>query len=359
MPNTTVEPTSIYPLYHALTRRLIPWSEMWETQRIVVARPTYKEMLREDLPRGIQVARREISEAAADEIEVRFYNYTIPTDHFPEDGMVATHLPVIACVINGTAQLEAGNYAIHCEEGSFVIFPPQLPHPDGSRPHVKDKLEGQGASDIFWMYHWKEGIICHICHSRGETHVSPQNHEECYVTSQQALLCFEVMIEEMAKPQMGDLRVYKSLVLALLIILRREFEVGNYIQPGAAVVESSLSLAEDPILRAAHYIQFHLNEPLTIDALARKYYMSRSQFTKRFRDTIGMTFLAFLTEQRVLKVKSLLRDTDWSLETICNLSGLKLSNLRVLLRTHTGLSPLEYRRQSRAQNAGETSGVEN
>lgn len=350
MSKEPLEPASIYPLYQALTRKLIPWAEQWQQQRTVVARQSFREIANEELPRGVEVAARTIASSESVTRTVKFYDYSIPTHHFPADGMEVTHLPVIACVIDGTAQLEAGDYVLHCQEGSFVIFPPQVPHPDGMHPHLPEAARDFGSAEIFWLYHWKEGIICHLCHSEGPHHTTALSHEECYVISQQALLCFDIMIEEMAKPKSGDQRVYKSLLLSLLIILRKDFEVGNYIQPGASIVESPLMLAEDPIQRAAHYMQFHLNESLTIDTMARKYFMSRSQFTKRFRATIGVSFLDFLTEQRLAKVKRLLHDTDWSLETICNLSGLKLPNLRVLLRTRTGMSPLEYRRHSREKS---------
>lgn len=347
MAKSLPELTPVAPLYEALTRKLIPWAEQWETLRIIVAQPEFKLVAGTELPRGVEITKRKLRATRPTTRMVRYYNYTIPTEHLPSEGVEITSLPVITSVLMGPARLEAGNYFIDSEPGNFIVFPPGVPRTDGMHPHLKSWRSGEGSADLFWMYYWKEGIICHICHSRGATHQSSATHGECYVRSPQALLCFEAMSVEMSKQKAGDPRIYKGLLLSLLIILRRELEAGNYIQPGAAVSETSLSADPDPILRAAHYIRFHLNEKLTIEDMARRHFMSRSQFTRQFRKTLGMSFLDFLTEQRLAKVEALLFETDWSLETICSLSGLQISNLRTLLRHHRGMSPLEFRRAAR------------
>lgn len=338
----------IYPLYQTLVSKVIPWAEQWGTPRITVARHDYKDIRQEPLPRGVQAVQRELSNCRPVSRKLSMFNYTIPTRQYPQDGMEITDWPVIACVVSGAAQLEAGNYYLQCEEGNFLFYPPQVARADGMKPHLRDREKNQGATDIFWLYHWKDGIICHTCHSRGQEHQATTPHEHVYLRSRQALLCFEVIIEEMAKPSGGDLRVFRSLLLSMLLVLRTELEQGNYIQPGAAVTDEAMTEAENPILQAAHYVSFHLENNLTIDRMAQKYFMSRSQFTKRFRATMGISFGDYLTEQRLSAVSALLRDTDWALEPICQMTGIKQSNLRSHLRNRMGLSPVEYRRYLRS-----------
>ena len=106
----------------------------------------------------------------------------------------------------------------------------------------------------------------------------------------------------------------------------------------------------DPVAHVQEYVRNHLDQPLSIAAAAQLVYLSRSQFTKKFRTATGKSFVEFVNEERLEKAKTLLRETDWTLETICKFAGFRLTHFRGLFRRKIGLSPNEYRRQSREAN---------
>lgn len=90
----------------------------------------------------------------------------------------------------------------------------------------------------------------------------------------------------------------------------------------------------------------HLDQPLTVDQLARHATMSRRTFIRRFGEETGMPPLRWLTLQRVLVARRLLETSDWSIERIATASGLgTATNFRASFRRETGSLPSDYRRR--------------
>ena len=89
----------------------------------------------------------------------------------------------------------------------------------------------------------------------------------------------------------------------------------------------------------------HLDEPLTVDLLARRAAVSPRTFYRRLQETTGTTPLQWLLNQRVARAQSLLESTDLPVERIARLSGLgTANNLRHHFLRHIGRSPSDYRR---------------
>ncbi|MFI8528040.1 GlxA family transcriptional regulator [Promicromonospora sukumoe] len=91
-----------------------------------------------------------------------------------------------------------------------------------------------------------------------------------------------------------------------------------------------------------------LDQPLTVDQLARHASMSRRTFIRRFGEETGMPPVRWLTLQRVLVARRLLETSDWSVERIAVASGLgTATNFRTSFRRETGSLPSDYRRRYR------------
>ena len=107
--------------------------------------------------------------------------------------------------------------------------------------------------------------------------------------------------------------------------------------------------AEDPIAGALDWAVEHLDEPLSVEALARVAAMSPRTFARRFRDVTGTTPHQWLLRQRVLHAQRLLETTDEPVERVANRCGFSSA---AVLREHftrvTGTNPLTYRRTFRA-----------
>jgi transcriptional regulator GlxA family with amidase domain len=88
----------------------------------------------------------------------------------------------------------------------------------------------------------------------------------------------------------------------------------------------------------------HLDEPLTLDALARNARVSARTFSRRFVEDTGYTPMQWILRARVDLARELLERTDLGVEPIADRVGLGTgANLRLHFQRILGTSPTEYR----------------
>ena len=92
----------------------------------------------------------------------------------------------------------------------------------------------------------------------------------------------------------------------------------------------------------------HLDEAFTVDDLARRSAMSPRTFARRFVAETGTTPHQWVTDQRVLRARRLLEETDLPVEAVARDAGFGSA---ALLRHHfsrcTGITPTAFRTQHR------------
>lgn len=77
----------------------------------------------------------------------------------------------------------------------------------------------------------------------------------------------------------------------------------------------------DPILRAKQFIELHPLNDWTVEALAHKVGMGRSNFATRFAQEVGKTPMELLTEERMKHAVKLLEKTDLKIAAISDYIG--------------------------------------
>jgi transcriptional regulator GlxA family with amidase domain len=103
--------------------------------------------------------------------------------------------------------------------------------------------------------------------------------------------------------------------------------------------------SNDPIGRTLDWAIEHLDEPLTVEDLARQALVSPRSFARRFRTATGTTPMQWLSRQRVLHAQRLLETTELPVELVAQRCGFGTATaLRVHFRRLVGTSPLAYRR---------------
>ncbi len=104
------------------------------------------------------------------------------------------------------------------------------------------------------------------------------------------------------------------------------------------------------------WIGEHLDEDLSVEALARRAHMSARTFARRFRDETGATPHAWVTRQRLLRAEELLETTERSIDWIAGEVGFgNAATLRHHFTRARAVSPQQYRRtfgSDQAQQAG-------
>lgn len=97
----------------------------------------------------------------------------------------------------------------------------------------------------------------------------------------------------------------------------------------------------------------NLDTSRNIDDIAGKCAMSRSDFFVKFRSTFGTTPAKYREQQTLSQAQSLLENSDMSIKEIAQtLHICQPCYLASRFRKAFGVSPREYRRRHRAENAG-------
>jgi AraC family transcriptional regulator, transcriptional activator FtrA len=88
----------------------------------------------------------------------------------------------------------------------------------------------------------------------------------------------------------------------------------------------------------------HLAEPMTLDDLAARGFLSRRQFARVFRSETGVSPWQWLLTERLREACRLLESTDEPVEYIAQRCGFtSTGSLRMHMRRETGMSPSGYR----------------
>lgn len=119
-------------------------------------------------------------------------------------------------------------------------------------------------------------------------------------------------------------------------------------RPGgqAQFIDLSVPATDDqglaPVL---DWARAHLDQPLTVEDLARQAAMSPRTLYRRIQAATGTTPLQWLLNQRLGRAQSLLESTDLPIEKVGELSGLgTANNVRHHFLKQIGISPSDYRR---------------
>lgn len=106
--------------------------------------------------------------------------------------------------------------------------------------------------------------------------------------------------------------------------------------------------SDDPVARAQQFIEMHPFHKWTVDILARKVGMSRSNFAARFASQTGMTPMEALTAQRMRHAADLLEKTDLKVSEVSERVGyMSEAAFHHRFVSHFGLPPGQMRRQRR------------
>lgn len=308
------------------------------------------------LPKRIVMSRRKML-GPRQSVRERMHNRSShKIARWPEDALTAASIPLLICVVGGQADLCMGEYVLHCDKGSFIIIPPGVPYPDDSQPHLDKARRKEGWCDLLWVSGMgrEGGLQCWICHSRGAAHPRKEVGEGGFVPDPRTGQYFHAFLEEAlhAEESGQAAQLSQSLLVATLCAMQREIAANRCFYPGMRVEDASQNADKQTAIGYAQaYMASHVFKVLTIDEVAHAVYMSRAQFTRRFRSETGKTFVQYLTELRLAEATRLLRDTQWSVQAICRMVGLSSSShLRKLLRDRAGILPSEVRRGGQSSN---------
>ena len=110
-------------------------------------------------------------------------------------------------------------------------------------------------------------------------------------------------------------------------------------------VQESSSAKQENIQKVRDYLEAHYEERITLEGLAKQFYINKFYLTKLFKQTYGVTVNSYLMQIRITRAKQVLRFTDLSIELIGEKCGISDPNyFSRAFKKMEGLTPGRYRR---------------
>jgi len=337
------------PLIEALAS-MRRWLERDHDARMMVAAPTLREFKRQPLPEHLKVSVKKRRGPRVAMHGMRNYrNKSLLIAHWPEDAQETIAAPSLICVVKGHADFHLGDYFFSGQAGDILLIPADVPQPSSQKSHIFDGDPSRSCT-LFWMcpkMSYGDGMECWLCHSRGEVHEVCRVDEVCWVKNPFIIQLFRGFCEELRRQQ--DRPTALHLISGLFALVQREIEEERVFLPGHYGGFAEADPGTDPIAQAKSYIDSHLHQQLSIEKLARHVCVSPATFTRKFRQETGQSFHQYVIKHRLEEAASLLLETDWSVNKICEFVGLKYSPLRRLFMQYHGCSPGVFRELKKTQ----------
>jgi AraC family transcriptional regulator len=139
----------------------------------------------------------------------------------------------------------------------------------------------------------------------------------------------------------GKLYAQTAAQMLAVHLLRHYTSVGEHIK------EPAQGLSQQQMRRLTDFVQAHLGQDLSLEALAQQTGFSPYYFARLFRQTTGASPHQFVMQQRIERAQHLLKKTDTPLAQVALESGFaNQSHLSHAFKRYLGLTPRAYRQSS-------------
>jgi len=147
------------------------------------------------------------------------------------------------------------------------------------------------------------------------------------------------LAEELKYPQTSSRLLADSAARFLTIHLLR-----HYCEIRIPEIHTKIALSRRKVQAVRDYVEANISGALNLDALASVAHISSFHFARLFKSATGETPHDFVVRIRMERVKTLLRDTDWTASDIAKQVGFSSkSHFSAAFRHCFGVTPLGFR----------------
>ncbi len=237
----------------------------------------------------------------------------------------------VVYVAEGRLNMWVGERCVPGEAGDVFVIPPRT-------LHHEETPDGEVS-----------GLICLGANFRrrsGRHQAFPMPLQEKVHVGRGHLV--EQRLRRIAAEIQGRSPGYSAIVLAAVLEIFCELS-----RAACGIAEPAEGCADESLVRfgrrVQEYIRAHSAEPLSVDAMAAHFHLSRPYFNKLFRRATGQTPHAYLAAVRLERAKALLADSDVPVKAIAQEIGFEDPYYFArCFRRHVGVTPTQYRRQAAA-----------
>jgi AraC-like DNA-binding protein len=264
---------------------------------------------------------------------VIYWDHDLPAV-YPEE----THETIRICVPLGRAlysvthHSEAGRALVHhlCARDILVV-------PTGQSHCVTWRR----AADVV-SFHMSESFIAHALAVPRVSIVGAFTLRDPFISAATAQLCVALGAEG---PSL-------AFVEAIATAVAYRVGLGAAGGEGIRAKESVPAFSAAQLARVESFIDEHLDQPISLTALAERMDLSVWHFMRRFNVTHGLSPHAFITQRRLERAQRLLADSKLSVTEIALEIGMSLNHFSRSFLKQFGVSPREFRRQRQSSTDG-------
>ena len=234
-------------------------------------------------------------------------------------------------VVGGMGKFQIEELTLSVSVDDMVIVNPNVEHTEVSF----------NASPLEYIVMGVEGLEF----AAGESGDDRYRLVNCGGGREDTLYYLRAMLAEIENKAIGYDLVCQDLLEVLVVRLMRRTDFS--LAPAASGTRTSKECAA-----VRRYIDSHFKESLSLDVLAEVAHVNKYYLVHTFSKEYGISPINYLISRRIAESKQLLSDTDHSLSQISYMLGFSSpSYFSQSFRKLEGISPMEYRRQSKLQRA--------
>ncbi|HJG86206.1 AraC family transcriptional regulator [Pseudoflavonifractor capillosus] len=234
-------------------------------------------------------------------------------------------------VVGGMGKFQIEELTLSVSVDDMVIVNPNVEHTEVSF----------NASPLEYIVMGVEGLEF----AAGESGDDRYRLVNCGGGREDTLYYLRAMLAEIENKAIGYDLVCQDLLEVLVVRLMRRTDFS--LAPAASGTRTSKECAA-----VRRYIDSHFKESLSLDVLAEVAHVNKYYLVHTFSKEYGISPINYLISRRIAESKQLLSDTDHSLSQISHMLGFSSpSYFSQSFRKLEGISPMEYRRQSKLQRA--------
>ena len=232
-------------------------------------------------------------------------------------------------VVGGMGKFQIEELTLSVSVDDMVIVNPNVEHTEVSF----------NASPLEYIVMGVEGLEF----AAGESGDDRYRLVNCGGGREDTLYYLRAMLAEIENKAIGYDLVCQDLLEVLVVRLMRRTDFS--LAPAASGTRTSKECAA-----VRRYIDSHFKESLSLDVLAEVAHVNKYYLVHTFSKEYGISPINYLISRRIAESKQLLSDTDHSLSQISHMLGFSSpSYFSQSFRKLEGVSPMEYRRQSKLQ----------
>lgn len=273
-------------------------------------------------------------EAAGDIVVERIerdYDFNMVTKHFHKEYE-------LYYLLEGERYYFIDKQTYHIKKGSLVFIEQNQVHKTvGVSSFYHDRILVQVPDEImkqlFSVFGGLDIYAYTNCFGVLDLNESGQKHVEN--------LLFSIM-SEMKGKRLGYEFVIRSKIAELLIFIMR-CKNGEYTTYQAETVKTE---KHKKIHEIAEYINLYYKNKISLDYLAKHFYVSKSYLSRIYKEVTGFTVNEYINIVRIKKAKLLLETTNKSITEIAEQVGYdSITYFEKVFKIYMETSPLKYRKQ--------------